>query len=237
MTSKLRLPATRWGAFFSHLLISLMILIALSIFIMLVMFPGALFTLAGGVEGIKIIAGVDMVLGPLLTLVIYNRAKPLKALMRDLSIIGAIQIAALTAGMYLVHSSRPAAVTYTFDQFHTTKVSEFDESDSGRPDGLKWFSPAYFNLELPADNSDALNMMAEFELSGVAARLSTNLYEPLGPETERLERQLRLGKDTPESIDEPCIVRTLSTAFNNTDVCFNPDTLRFSVLQDTEQGQ
>ncbi len=228
MTSTLRLPATRWGAFLSHLLISFGILIVLSLLIAYVMFPGALFTLAGGVEGLKIIAGVDMVLGPLLTLVIYNRAKPLKALMRDISIIGAIQIAALTAGMYLVYTSRPAAVTYAFDQFYTTKINEFDDDPGTRPEGLKWFSPAYYNVALPSSNDEALTMMAEFELSGVAVRLGTDLYEPLGRSPGKLARQLRPGKDKPESIDQPCIVRTLSTAFNTTDVCFNPDTLRFS---------
>ena len=145
MVSAVKLPATRWGAFFGHLLLSFAILVALSAFIAFVMFPGALFALAGGIEGIKIIAGVDMVLGPLLTLVIYNRAKPVKALLRDLAVIGFIQIAALSAGMYLVHQSRPAAVTYAFDQFYTTKTNEFED---GRPEGLHWFRPAYFNVQL-----------------------------------------------------------------------------------------
>lgn len=231
MTSTLRLPATRWGAFFSHLLISLGILIVLSALLAFVMFPGALFTLAGGVEGFRIIAGVDMVLGPLLTLVIYNRAKPLKELVRDLSVIGAIQLAALSAGMYVVYTSRPAAVTYAYDQFHTSKISEFDHHQAARPEGLKWLSPAYYNIELPSDNDEALAMMAGFEFSDVPARLRTGLYEPLGGSAEKLARQLRTGTGNSESVDQPCIVRTLATAFNTNDVCFNPDTFRFSKVE------
>ena len=195
MTSAIKLPATRWGAFFSHLLLSLGILVALSAFIAFVMFPGALFTSAGGIEGFKIIAGVDMVLGPLLTLVIYNRAKPIKELLRDLAIIGAIQIAALSAGMYVVHNSRPAAVTYAFDQFYTTKANEFDADNSVRPDELNWFTPAYFNLQLPSNNDKARSLMAEFEFSGPTPRLNTDLYEPLNREPEPLAQQLRLRQN------------------------------------------
>lgn len=239
MTSSLRLPATRWGAFLSHLLISLGILIALALFIAFVMFPGALFTLAGGVEGLKIITGVDMVLGPLLTLIIYNRSKPLRELMRDLSIIAAIQIAALTAGMYLVHSSRPAAVAYAYDQFHTTKTGEFDSADVARPAGLRWFQPVFYNIRLPADDDEALTKMAEFEFSGVSVRLRTDLYEPLAPaeKNEMLARQLRMSDDEKETDGQPCIVRSLSTAFDLADVCFDPKSRKFSLLDDASSEE
>lgn len=230
MTSSMRLPATRWGAFFSHLLISLGILIVLALFIALVMFPGALFTLAGGVEGLIIIAGVDMVLGPVLTLIIYNRSKPLRELLRDLSVIATIQIAALAAGMYLVHSTRPAAVSYAFDMFHTTKASEFDASGSKRPEGLKWFRPAFFNIRLPADQAAALGKMAEFEFSGTPARLRTDLYEPLARDPEELAAQLRLVNGNGESIGDDCIVRPLSTAFDAAQVCFVPESQRLTSI-------
>ncbi|MFK8030074.1 MAG: hypothetical protein AB8G18_07525 [Gammaproteobacteria bacterium] len=234
MVSALKLPATRWGAFFSHLLLSFAILVVLSAFIAFVMFPGALFSVAGGIEGIKIIAGVDMVLGPLLTLVIYNRAKPLKELLRDISVIGLIQIAALSAGMYLVHQSRPAAVTYTFDQFHTTKVNEFED---GKPEGLHWFRPAYFNLQLPEDNDEARSQMVEFEFSAPAARLRTDLYEPLQHQPAALEKQLRLSDEDGESIEQDCIVRTIATPFDTVDVCFDPVSFAFSKHTPTESSE
>ncbi len=234
MNTAVKLPATRWGAFFSHLLLSLGLLVALSAFIAFVMFPGALLSTAGGIEGIKIIAGVDMVLGPLLTLVIYNRAKPINQLLRDLTIIGVIQFTALSAGMYLVHTSRPAAVTYAFDQFYTTKAGEFDADDSVRPNELNWFRPAYFNVQLPSDNDEARMLMVEFEFSGPSPRLNTDLYEPLHRELAPLAQQLRLSLTTEETIDQECIVRTLVSAFDTVDVCFNPLTMRFSKHQASE---
>lgn len=225
MVSVVRLPATRWGAFFGHLLLSLIILLVLSALIALVMFPGALFSLAGGVDGIKIIAGVDMVLGPLLTLIIYNRTKPTRELLRDLSIIFAIQVLALGAGMYVVHQSRPAAVVYSFDQFHTTKLSEFKEEGQA-PEDLRWLRPAYYNLQLPADDDEARSQMVEFEFSGQPIRLMVDKFEPLSKTPDELAAQLRVGSLKTESMDDECLVREVSTAFDAADICFDPNTHR-----------
>ncbi|KAB0769044.1 hypothetical protein F7O87_33620, partial [Pseudomonas aeruginosa] len=63
---------SRWRAFFIHLLISLAIFIVLLAIICLWWYPGALFEIAGGWQGVRIVAAVDMVLGPLLTLVVYD---------------------------------------------------------------------------------------------------------------------------------------------------------------------
>lgn len=238
MVSIVRLPATRWGAFFGHLLLSFAILVALSAFIALVMFPGALFTLAGGVEGIKIIAGVDMVLGPLLTLIIYNRSKPLNELARDLAIIFAIQLLALAAGMYLVHQSRPAAVVYTFDQFHVSKASEYDDEDGnsdGRPEGLHWFRPAYYNLTLAEDNDEARSQMVEYEFSGAMARLQADKFEALAKDAATVRAQLRLGMKQDEAIDDACIVRTLNSAFDTAEICFDPRTHAIRRLPASDQ--
>ncbi len=121
-----RLPKTRWGAFAGHVVISIAIFAALCGIIYFLLFPGALFFVAGGIDGIKIVAGVDLVLGPLLTLVIYNYAKPRKELIRDLAIIAFIQFSALSAGMYVVYQNRPAVVTYVLDTFHALKISQFE---------------------------------------------------------------------------------------------------------------
>ncbi|MEM7081135.1 MAG: hypothetical protein AAF465_00140 [Pseudomonadota bacterium] len=225
-----RLPATRWGAFVGHLLLSLLILIVLSALIAFVLFPGALFKLAGGIDGIKIIAGVDMVLGPLLTLVIYNRSKPLNELARDLIVIATIQIAALGAGMYIVYNSRPAVVTYAFDQFYTSKVDEFVAQSASAPTDLNLLSPTFFNLTLPTDDDEARSRMVEIEFSGTSPRFMTDEFEPLSTDQDALATQLRLGLDRPESIEQRCIERTLQTAFDTAQVCFHPGTRRFSEL-------
>ncbi len=59
--------------------------------------------------------GIDIVLGPLLTLIVY---KPLKKTLKfDLTVIACIQLAALLYGLNTVASGRPAYMVFTKDRF------------------------------------------------------------------------------------------------------------------------
>jgi hypothetical protein len=58
-----------------------------------------LFDIAGGWEGLRIVIAVDLVLGPLLTLVVYKAGK--SSLTFDLSCIAIFQIACLGGGVWL----------------------------------------------------------------------------------------------------------------------------------------
>ncbi len=56
-------------------------------------------------------------LGPLITLAIFNRAKPWCVLRRDLAVVGLIQLAALGYGMWTVFLARPVHLAFEFDRF------------------------------------------------------------------------------------------------------------------------
>ena len=108
---------SRYQAFASHLAISLIILAILSFIIVKYWYTGMLFEIANGWKAIGIIAGVDIILGPLLTLFIFNPNK--KSLPFDLSTIALIQIVALMYGTWTIHQSRPVAITYLHNGFST----------------------------------------------------------------------------------------------------------------------
>ncbi|MGB5325305.1 MAG: hypothetical protein WBN40_07785 [Pseudomonadales bacterium] len=116
-------PATRWGAFGIHLAISVIIFIVLAAIIVFAWYPGFLFRTDGGWQGIRLIAGIDLVLGPLLTLIVYNRTK--KSLPFDLAIIAAVQVTALAAGCWLVYQERPIAVVFADQRFSTMSQNSF----------------------------------------------------------------------------------------------------------------
>ncbi len=115
---------SRWLAFLIHLLISLVIFLFLAAIIKFTWYPGVLFETEGGMEGIKLIAGVDLVVGPLLTLIVYNLKK--KNIHRDLATIGCLQLACLAAGMYTVSLYRPIAIIYANTVFYTATTTQFD---------------------------------------------------------------------------------------------------------------
>jgi hypothetical protein len=95
-----------------HLSISALVF-AVALYLILVhWYPGFHFTVDGGWRGVKIMAGVDLVLGPLLTLVIFNPFKARKLIAFDLGCIALAQMTAVAWGFYAVHSQRPVAVSY-----------------------------------------------------------------------------------------------------------------------------
>ena len=68
-------------------------------------YPPPLNTASGVTRIFLIVLAVDVVLGPLLTFVVFKRGK--KTLKFDLAIIATLQIAALCYGMWTVAQGRP----------------------------------------------------------------------------------------------------------------------------------
>lgn len=68
--------------------------------------------LSGGRQLFILLISVDVVVGPLLTLVVFNVLKPRRELIRDLSIIGIMQLSALAYGMNTVFVARPVVAAF-----------------------------------------------------------------------------------------------------------------------------
>ena len=115
-------PLSRSGAFSLHLVISLLVFSSLVAMMLLFWFPGELFFIDGGWQGLKLVAMVDLVLGPALTLLLYKPKKP--KLMLDMSLIAGIQIAALAYGFYTTHQQRTLAVVFAERTFYTVSASD-----------------------------------------------------------------------------------------------------------------
>ena len=105
-----------------HLLLSLLIFAVFSYFIVFEWYPAVLFSAEGGLTGIKLMAAIQLVLGPGLTLIIFNHNKAKKEIVFDLSIIAMLQISALIWGGLQVYSQRPVALVMWEGVFFT--VSE-----------------------------------------------------------------------------------------------------------------
>ncbi len=107
-TGKIKATAIHFG-------ISLLIFLALIALLLLYWFPGDFFAMAGGWQGIKIVAAVDLVLGPLLTFIVYKTGK--KSLTFDLSVIACLQLAALGWGIHVMHEKHPSVIAYANNGF------------------------------------------------------------------------------------------------------------------------
>ena len=96
---------SRYQAFSYHFLISLAIFFVLAYLVLYHWYPDIFFSIDGGWEGMRIIIGVDLILGPVLTLIVFRAGKP--GLKFDLAAIGTLQAVCLTVGTCIVYSERP----------------------------------------------------------------------------------------------------------------------------------
>lgn len=86
---------------------------AVALYLILVRwYPGFHFGVDGGWQGVRIMAAVDLVLGPLLTLVVFNPFKARKLIVFDLACIGVAQVLALVWGFHAIHGQRPVSLNF-----------------------------------------------------------------------------------------------------------------------------
>ena len=114
-------------AFAIHLTLSLLIFSTLVLMMALYWFPGDLFFIDGGWQGLKLVAMVDLVMGPALTLLLYKPGKP--KLVLDMSLIASIQIGALAYGFHATYQQRTVAIIYAEQSFNTLSAQANKEAD------------------------------------------------------------------------------------------------------------
>lgn len=117
-----------------HLFISLLIFLVVLYFILFDWYPEPFFTAQGGWQGIRLMAVVDLVLGPALTFIVYNQLKQRKALIFDFSLIALVQISALIWGGHLVYTQRPIALVFWHDAFYTVTGDDYSVQGIDNPD-------------------------------------------------------------------------------------------------------
>lgn len=170
----------RIGAFLIHLGISLLIFAVLAPLIVYVWYPDFFFASDGGWQGIRIIVLVDLVLGPLLTLVVFNRSKPRRELTRDLSIIATFQAVCLAAGVYVVYVERPLALVHSDGYFMSMSADDYRDAGVPVPD-LDAFPgpwPKRLVVDLPDDPTTQAEIRRNALQQGKPLRALAAYYVP-----------------------------------------------------------
>jgi hypothetical protein len=146
----------RWKAAAIHLGLSALIAATVVTIMLLVWYPPPYFNAMGGQGLIKILVGVDVTLGPLLTLIIFNPTK--KSLRFDLSVIAALQITALAYGVWVMFEARPVYTAFAKDRFDIVSANQLDPPDlaAGPPEyrDLSLTGPRVVGIRYPADTEE-----------------------------------------------------------------------------------
>ncbi|WP_226645511.1 hypothetical protein [Microbulbifer variabilis] len=186
----------RLQAFSIHLAISFLLFIILGAFIRWVWYPSFLFEVDGGWQGIKLIAGVDLVVGPLLTLLVFNKAKA--SLRRDLAVVGFLQLLCIVGGMWVVGTSRPLVVAYYEGTFSTVNKHSFENANILYEDAkehISWFGPSWVALKLPDSAPDREIILKVWDFLGEDIATNVKLYTPFKKANFQLLKQGRQAEE------------------------------------------
>ena len=110
-----------------HFLISCVIFIIALAGMVLIWYPNQYFKLMGGLTLIITLASVDVILGPLLTFVVFDTDK--KSLKFDLFCIAILQLLALAYGIYVMFQARPVFTVFNKNQFDISAVVDISSEE------------------------------------------------------------------------------------------------------------
>jgi hypothetical protein len=97
--------------------------------VLILWYPPPFHQVSGGLGLLALIVGVDIVLGPLLTLIVAAPTKSSDQLKLDVSKIVLIQFAGLAYGLYTMEQARPVALALEIDRLRVVRSYEVSGSD------------------------------------------------------------------------------------------------------------
>lgn len=173
---------TRWKASATHFLISLVILSIIVSLILWRWYPPGLFETAKAGTLLAVLAGVDLVLGPLLTAIVFRSGKP--GLKFDLTVIALLQVAALAYGVHTLWASRPAYIVAVSNQFRLVFANEIEipSAEKATPPfrSAPWWGPEVVAAPLPSDPKARMEVILE-SMAGAEIFLQPSHYVPYPP--------------------------------------------------------
>lgn len=178
-----------------HLLISLVIIGAFYLFVLNVWYPEPYFQVSGLLGIMLMLVTIDLIIGPLLTFIVF---KPKKSSLKfDLSVIAAIQIAALTYGAITIYEGHPVYVAYAVDRFTLVSVKDVDPQQAIH-DEFKvstFGKPVLVYAKPPTKLEDRQKLLFESLKTGVDLENYAEYYEPIEQYTDDiLSRSINIEK-------------------------------------------
>lgn len=177
---------SRWQAAGTHFLICLVIAAAVVALMLGVWYPGPLFEAAGGTGMLYILVGVDVILGPLLTLIVFKSGK--RGMKFDLAVIGLLQIAALIYGVYILFLARPAFIVFVKDRFELVTAVELEPDELAKAKYPQfrapgWTGPQLAAADAPADPKERSKLL-DAALAGFDLQHFPRYYVPYAERTK-----------------------------------------------------
>lgn len=177
-----------------HLCISLAIALLAALLVFGVWYPYPYREISGGRELFLLMVVVDVILGPLITLAVFNRAKPWSELRRDLAVVAVLQLGALGYGLWTVFVARPVHMVFEYDRFRVVHAIEVPTELLAKtpPDvnALPLMGPTLLSLRPFKDAQE--NMDATLAaLQGLSLASRPDLWQPYTAAADDIRKQAK----------------------------------------------
>ena len=154
-----------------------------------------------GVESIfLLVLAVDVVCGPLLTLILASPKKSRRERWLDFGLIGVIQLAALVYGLHSVWAARPVVLAFEVDRLVVVTANEIDPAQLAQaPEGLRtlpWWGVRQVATRRPANSQEMLSSL-EQGLAGISPAMQPGWWLPWNPQQPDMKAR---AKPLPELI-------------------------------------
>jgi len=164
------LAISRQRAFLTHLAASALIVGVACSLIFFLWYPYPYFQAAGAWNVLRVLIGVDLVLGPLLTVVVFKPGK--RGLKLDLAIIAVVQLAALVYGLTIIYRERPYFTVFAVDRFFVLARHDIDSTElaiaesEGRIDVKPLRGPVLTVASRPTDEAQRQKLLDDTIFGG-----------------------------------------------------------------------
>jgi hypothetical protein len=163
-----------------HLAISLFVASAAALLVFAFWYPYPYREISGGRQLFLLVATVDVILGPLITLAIFNRGKSRRALAFDFSVIACLQLTALAYGLWTVAVARPVHVVFEIDRLRVVHSIEIPEELLAKtPSDIQsepWRGPTMLAVRPFRDAQESFDATLQ-ELNGVPLGARADLWQ------------------------------------------------------------
>jgi hypothetical protein len=181
---------TRTRAAASHLLISATLSAVVICLLLFGWYPLPYFWALGGLMLLVLIVGIDVVLGPLMTLILFNPKKSGRALTLDLSLIAIVQVSALCYGLYSGYVSRLVFEVFDGKQFQLVQAADvlpdfLKKAPLREYQSLPLVGQRYAATNVP-DDDKTKNDLSFYGAFGVGPQFMPQYYMPLEQHRELL---------------------------------------------------
>lgn len=189
----------RWKAAAVHLTISLVLATVIAALLYFLWFPSPYFIAAGASKLMLVLMGVDICMGPSLTLLVVSPHKSRNLLRMDLTVIAVMQTIAFAYGIHAIASARPVFVVAEVDRLVLVAAGEITDADLAQGSQSvyrtrSWTGPVLVGA-LPPKGDEGIKIAEQALRSGKDIDQLPKFYLPYD---QVVDRVMRRGKPLSE---------------------------------------